>query len=309
MEKITLFEIPALYRDDFRITGYCFGGGEKSLALVGSLRGDECQQIYMCSLLVNRLKELEKEGKIAEDKEIMILPSLNPYSMNIGKRFWPTDNTDINRMFPGYALGETTQRIAAAVFDEISQYQYGIQFASSYMAGHYQPHVHIMKTGFENIESANDFGLPYIYLRNPRPFDTTTLNYNWQIWETEAYSLYSTTTKELDEEGAKLVVEGVLRFMAARGLIKEEYPSVEPATLLRNENLVSIRPSTAGLFHALVSVGQEVKKGEPVARIRNTYEGDILEELTAPADGRVFFLHGDPLTYANNAVCKLICEK
>ena len=35
--------------------------------------------------------------------------------MNIGKRFWSADNTDINRMFPGYNLGETTQRIAAGV--------------------------------------------------------------------------------------------------------------------------------------------------------------------------------------------------
>lgn len=39
--------------------------------------------------------------------------------MNIKKRFWPTDNTDINRMFPGYDLGETTQRIAAGVFEVI----------------------------------------------------------------------------------------------------------------------------------------------------------------------------------------------
>ncbi len=48
--------------------------------------------------------------------KILILPSINLYSMNIQKRFWSTDNTDINRMFPGYCLGETTQRIAAGRF-------------------------------------------------------------------------------------------------------------------------------------------------------------------------------------------------
>ena len=35
--------------------------------------------------------------------------------MNVGKRFFPVDNTDINRMFPGYDKGETTQRLADGV--------------------------------------------------------------------------------------------------------------------------------------------------------------------------------------------------
>ena len=45
MEKLTLFEIKAIYRDDFRVTGYRFGTGEKTAAVMGSLRGNEYQQI------------------------------------------------------------------------------------------------------------------------------------------------------------------------------------------------------------------------------------------------------------------------
>ena len=62
-------------------------------------------------------------------REILVIPSINHHAMNIGKRFWPVDNTDINRMFPGYDLGETTQRIAAGVFEKVKDYDYGIQFA------------------------------------------------------------------------------------------------------------------------------------------------------------------------------------
>ena len=57
------------------------------------------------------------------------------FTMNIKKRFWTIDNTDINRMFPGYDRGETTQRIAAGIFDKINDYKYGIQFASFYTPG------------------------------------------------------------------------------------------------------------------------------------------------------------------------------
>lgn len=308
MERFTVFEIPALYRDNFRVTGFRFGEGEKSLALVGSLRGDEYQQIYMCSKLVKRLKELEAEGRFAQEKEVLILPSLNPYSMNIGKRFWPTDNTDINRMFPGYNQGETTQRIAAGVFDAVSEYEFGIQFASFYMPGRYLPHAHIMKTDLVETKDANAFGLPYVLLRTPRPYDTTTLNYNWQIWETKAYSLYSSTTSVLDEESADLVVESVLRFMQLQGILKGDAEMPQPPTILTDEDMLSLRPEKAGIFKPAVSVGEELEEGYTIAYILDSYTGEVLEELKAPAKSVVFFLHDAPLTYANTAVCKLILK-
>ena len=133
MNKRVIYEMVGLYRDDFQITGYEFGEGEKSVCIVGSSRGNEVQQIYCCSKLVKKFRQLESEGRICEGHKILVIPSLNPYSMNIQKCFWPTDNTDINRMFPGYDLGETTQRIADVVFREISKYQFGIQFTSFYM--------------------------------------------------------------------------------------------------------------------------------------------------------------------------------
>lgn len=133
MNKRVIYEMVGLYRDDFQITGYEFGEGEKSVCIEGSSRGNEVQQIYCCSKLVKKFRQLEAEGRICEGQKILIIPSLNPYSMNIQKRFWATDNTDINRMFPGYDLGETTQRIADGVFREISKYQFGIQFTSFYM--------------------------------------------------------------------------------------------------------------------------------------------------------------------------------
>lgn len=118
------------FRDTFRIQGFRFGEGEKSLALVGAMRGNEIQQQYICSQVINRLAALEKEGRLVPGHEILVVPSANPFSMNIEKRFWAMDNTDINRMFPGYDQGETTQRIAAALFDAIQGYTYGIQLAS-----------------------------------------------------------------------------------------------------------------------------------------------------------------------------------
>lgn len=139
MRKETLFHLKSPYRDDLRIQGYRFGKGEKAACIVGSLRGNEVQQLYVCSQIVKTLAELERRGNIVRNKEILVVPSVNSASLNIGSRFWALDKTDINRMFPGYSLGETTQRIAAGLFENIKGYAYGIQFASFYMQGDFIP--------------------------------------------------------------------------------------------------------------------------------------------------------------------------
>ena len=36
------------------------------------------------------------------------------------------------------------------------------------------------------------------------------------------------------------------------------------------------------------------------------YESELIETLYAPVDGKVFFIHNEPLTYANTAVIKLV---
>ena len=306
MNKRVIYEMVGLYRDDFQITGYEFGEGEKSVCIVGSSRGNEVQQIYCCSKLVKKFRQLEAEGRICEGHKILIIPSLNPYSMNIQKRFWPTDNTDINRMFPGYDLGETTQRIADGVFREISEYQFGIQFTSFYMPGNFVPHIRLMDEGYSRIETAMQFGLPYVVKRKVRPYDTATLNYNWQVWNTEAFSLYTTATEQIDPNVAGQAVLSVMNFLSAQNIIRYQVPVLAESKVVTDTELVSVRTSESGVFEPLVKAGEEVKTGQPLANIIHPYESELIETLYAPVDGKIFFIHNAPLTYANTAVIKIV---
>ena len=306
MNKKIVYEMKAAYRDTFRVTGYEFGEGEKSVCIVGSSRGNEVQQLYCCSRLIKKMKQLEEEGRIEKGHKILILPSINPYSMNIQKRFWSTDNTDINRMFPGYDLGETTQRIADGVFQEISEYRFGIQFTSFYMPGDFVPHVRLMDEGFSDPEIARQFGLPYVIIRRVRPYDTATLNYNWQVWDTQAFSLYSSTTSRIDKNSAGQAVLAVMNFLSAQGIIKYVIPGKLQSKVVQDDDMFLIKTEKSGIFEAMVKAGEEVQVGQPLANILDPYEGDVLETLYAPADRVVFFVHNEPLTYASTSVIKLI---
>lgn len=309
MKKVTLYTIKALYRDDLRITGYEFGSGKKAICIVGSMRGNEVQQLYVCSQLVKKFKQLEEEGRISPGKKILIIPCINPYSVNTQKRFWCTDNTDINRMFPGYDLGETTQRIADAVFKVVSEYPVGIQFASYYMPGEFLPHIQMMDTGRDYVDLAKQFEMPYIVRRKVRPYDTTTLNYNWQIWDTKAFSFYTATTATIDRVSAGQAILSILGFLSKQGVVKYHGPAGVSSRIISDTELVPVQTAKSGIFEKLTQVGEKVKMGTPLANIVDPYEGTILETLYAPCDSTVFFMHSAPLTYADTAVFKLVPEE
>ncbi len=306
MKKDIIFSLSSPYRDDFRVTGYRFGKGEKSCCIIGSLRGNEIQQLYMCSQLVKTLEALERKGDITYDREILIIPSINSYGTNIGKRFWCLDNTDINRMFPGDPDGETTERIAAGVFKEICKYQYGVQFASFYISGMFIPHVRMMKTCKENTSLANLFGLPYVVLRTPSAMDQSTLNYNWQVGGTAAFSVYTNATESIDEDSAEQGVSAVLRFLSRMGIIKYKCHGGYMGTIIDEDDMMNVTCGAAGIYRSMHKSGDEVEKGEVLAQIIHPYEGAVICEVKAPADGILFFAHESPLVMENTIVFKMI---
>ena len=81
-----IYTIHSTYREDMHIKGFQFGKGEKSACIVGAARGNEIQQMYICSQLVKTLRELENNGCISAGKQILVIPTINAYSVNITRR-------------------------------------------------------------------------------------------------------------------------------------------------------------------------------------------------------------------------------
>ena len=310
MRKETLFRMKSPYRDDFVIDGYWFGEGEKTAAIVGAMRGDEVQQQYICAKMVSLLRELERKGRIADGKSILVIPSCNPFSMNVNKRFWAMDGTDINRMFPGYDKGETTQRIAAALFGHLKDFKYGMQLASFYMPGDFVPHVRMLQTGYEDPDTATHFGLPFVAIRKPLPFDTTLLNYNWQIWGCKAFSLYAGQTHSVEHPTSTQTAEAILRFLDKEGIISHKDRNAGYASVLLDEaQLCNITAHRAGFFHRIAGAGTEVAEGQVLARILDPYDTTVLEEVKAPCPGTVFFAHNKPVALEHAILFRIIREE
>ena len=300
MRVETIFEMNSPYRDNFRIQGYRFGEGAKTLAIVGTMRGDEVQQQYICSQLVSRLTMMEQRGEIVEGHSLLVIPSCNPFSMNVSRRFWAMDSTDINRMFPGYDQGETTQRIAAAIFTALNGFEYGLQLASYYVPGDFIPHVRMLKTGYEDVETARLFGMKYVTFCKPRPFDTTLLNYNWQLWATKAFSVYAGRTNQIDLNTSGETIDAILRMMQRTGIVSHgSLGAAYESAVIDEAELLHVKARHAGIFYRLVNAGSRVFPGESLAHIIDPYNGQILNDVKATAEGTVFFAHNRPVVLQN----------
>jgi predicted deacylase len=306
MIKETLYTLEGIYREDFKITGFRFGHGEKAACVVGSLRGNEYQQTYICSQLIKELKKLEEHGQIAVGKEIMVIPCLNHYATNIDRRFWPLDDSDLNRRFPGMANGDTTQQIASEIMESIKGYDYGIQLTSFYMPGKFVPHVRMMETGLQNPSLANLFGLPYVVIRKPKPMDTTTLNYNWQMGGTSAFSIYTHCTDYIDDVSARQAVASILRFLTRMGIIKYNNHSGYIAELINEDDLSTIKAEAAGLYRRLIDPGEPVYRGTVIGEVIDPYDGTVKSQVVSPTEGLVFFTHTAPTVMEDAVVCTVI---
>ena len=311
MIKETLFTTQTPYREPLPVYGWKFGNPEKkSLAVVGAMRGNEIQQMYICSRIVNILRELEAAGEMSPDHGVMVVPCTNQFSMNVGSRFWAADNTDINRMFPGYLEGETTQRIAARIFEPLQGYEWGIQMTSFHLPGDFLPHVRMMETGYEKAEEGLTFGLPYVVLRSPKPYDTTTLNYNWQVWGTQAFSMYTRETDDIDTESAEIAAQAVLHFLSKKGILHRAYPnnSTEPK-IIRESSLKTALSESGGIFVRRKAAGDTVIEGDVLADILDPCTGDILEQIKASCTGRIFFTHRSRLINGHEVAFRILSQE
>jgi len=306
MKKDVILSVPSYFRDDMNVMGYRFGKGEKTCAVMGALRGSEVQQLYVCARLVAFLREVERDGGIMPGKSVLVVPTAISLPMNVGDRLWSPENMDINRRFPGNSEGATTERIAAALFDKLKAYKYGVHLTSFYQPGEFVPHVRMMKTGRQNPELGREFGLPYIYVRTPRISDQTTLNYCWQLAGTQAYSLYAGQTKEINEEAAEQTLRAIVRFLNRRGVIRSDVASGGVSSIITNDDLLTVSSSAAGLLRRVKHAGAHVRRGEQLAFIINPLDGSVKEVLKTPVTGMLFFIQEGPFVTEHSPVFQVL---
>jgi predicted deacylase len=305
MKRIEILNFKSPNRAPLIVEGFLFGENSKgpSIAIVGAMSGDHINQLYVASRLVEYLRQREEEGKISG--KILVIPAVNTYALNMGQTFWPLDKTDINMMFPGYAQGETTQRIAAKLFESLQGYDYGVILEGRRDQGMCLPYVKIIKSDYEDMESARDLGMRFIHYRPYSPIETVMLQYNWQLWGTKALSVVFGKNGSIDHSASSEVQGALVRLMSKRGMLDLPVFDGFASNVIEPENITILKASYAGIFDSLLPCGTAIEKGDILGRITDALSGKKLEKIIAPVGGVLTCQYSHPLIFQNSIAFRI----
>ena len=129
------------------------------------------------------------------------------------------------------------------------------------------------------------------------------------VWDTQAFSLYTTVTDHIDEDAAFLAVEAVLRFLSVKGLSSRHLPTAMHRTSIVHEhNLHTILSSAGGLLLDKRAPGDWVAAGDVLGEIVDPCTCRPLEQLRTDCRGRVFFCHRAQLINGHEVAFRVLPE-
>ena len=73
MKEEVIFRMESAYREDFEVKSYHFGGPEKTMCIIGNMRGNEIQQLYIAGQMVRTLKRFEEEGRFIRRHGVTVI--------------------------------------------------------------------------------------------------------------------------------------------------------------------------------------------------------------------------------------------
>ncbi len=309
MTKELLFSFKSPSRDDLNVYGFRFGAGKigyPKIAIISGLNGEEIAGVFSASQLVHFLQERETLNPDLINGEILIVPSVNHFALNMGKRFWPLDNTDINVMFPGYDKGETTQRIAYKLFEVVKDFNYGIIIEDRKDKADCMPYVKLIDSQYMDIEGAESFGLRFIHTKKFEPVDSGSLLYNWGVWGTKAYSVVFSGKKHLFQAESDLVLDSLIRFLSVHNIINFKVFGGYKSDLISQNRVEIIKSPKAGIFKPIVKNGVQIREGDLIGIIYDSLSGEIKSQIHARTDGIVSCIYSYPLIFQQTIAFRIV---
>ena len=311
MTTPTLLRMSAPLRDDFAIPYHDFGpaGVVPTLALVAGLHGNEVNGVFVLSRLADFLRRIA-EGRQSNQQltaRIVVVPAVNVLGVNTRSRRWPFDKTDINRMFPGYDLGETTQRVANAVFQFTRSARYRIDIHSSNADFEEVPQVRLYEPSEDERVSAMLFGLPAVIERTTDNVLTSTLGYAWHTCGGENFVVQAGRAGDLQLAHCERVFRALTAFLHHTGIVAgiQLAPEDQDTHYFPLGHTLPLISDYAGLFISHVQVGVWLQAGDLIGIIYDAFGGDRRAEIRAPMSGLLSGIRRQPLLYEGDLVARL----
>jgi predicted deacylase len=258
-----------------------------SVFIGSAVHGDELTGQASLWRLYDYLKDKEIKGAIT------IMPVMNPDGLSFSLRGIPGTDVDLNRLYPGRADGYISERITAKVWEVAKKHDVVIDL---HTMGLGVPMILIdrlsgdlkVKTGM----LAEATGLTV--LEEHAPEEYALQNLAASLGSVASAANIPNVTIELG--GGKTIDWGSVEagFLAMKnvlvhlGVVSGAIQKIKSSIVIREKGycVQDVLSEKGGIIEYTVNLGDWVRKGATLAKIRNLF-GDVVEEVKMPEDGYI----------------------
>ncbi len=267
-----------------------------SLFVISGIHGNELTGVELIRRLRQYLEKKTIYGKI------VLLPVANPLAFYSRQRKTIYDGKDLNRCFPGDPNGSVTEKIAAAITEEIVRTcDYGIDIHTGPEGRILMSHSKIMFDEEQRIlELARVFGT---LVSIPRKGNPAMLSIYAASQGIPSLGVELGEANKLDEAFIKTGYFGVINIARYLGILKGGVNVLSKQFILTDR--LNIKPKASGLFFPKVKLGTVVEKGMLLGEIHNL-ENDEKEEIRAEKRGIVMSIQTYSVALVGTTVISLL---
>lgn len=212
---------------------------------------------------------------------LLTIPIVNTYGFLNHSRYLP-DRRDLNRSFPGSAVGSLTARLAHQFMTEVVlQSDVGIDLHSAAIHRTNLPQIRVSPRKPETMMLAEAFGAPIIMTSKIRD---GSLRQAAQRHDVDILLFEAGEGLRFDELAVRAGVMGILRVMRHLGMVKRKGVAKPHVAPMRSSSSYWLRAPAGGLLRTLKTTGVHVESGEVLGVISDPF-GEVETEILAEDAG------------------------
>ena len=276
------------------------------ICVVTGAHGDELEGQFVCYELIRRIKAEKDKLRGTVD----IYPALNPLGMDTGVRTVPILDMDLNHMFPGQKDGTMMDKVIASIVDSLKGAEVVIDVHASDTFVKEIPQARISEE-FEDmmVPYAKQLNIDLIWINAATTVHESSLASSMCKLGVPALIMEMGLGNRINREYGEQVVDGILHLMHKLCLWEGEDIPVKEPRIIRNDDISFIRASESGIFMPLAENDTFVTKGTVLGEMIDPLLGEVIYQVKAKCDGRLFTLREHPLAYEGALIGRILKEE
>ena len=256
------------------------------LLIFSTLNGNELNGVEIATRVIEHIKAEEISGTVIS------IPVLNVYGLTHFPKVLPSGGS-LEDCFPGSPTGNFGERFAHTFTQEIlKKADFCIELQTGSLNHNILPMIYYNFDNGETKKLAKVFNTPVItsesLQENSLRQTTEELNIPLIIYK-------AGEAMRFDENAISVGYNGVVNVMRHLDILPQLDAKIASPIVSQDENWVASH--TGGILHTDVSLGQVIKKGEVIGRIKDPFGMGSAEKLKSPRDGVVIGINTTPLIH------------